>query len=718
MEILFGLNPVLLVLGAIAAGLGSFFMYRGTTPALSVGKRALLGTLRFLSLFIIILLLCEPILARLTTITENPILAVLIDTSESMRIGDEDEDTAAPKQQIRTLLGALGEWAPSTLRYFAFDSRVSNLVADEPSLDSLVFEGQRTDISAAIEHVRSELSESNLGAVLLVSDGRYTSGRNPRHTADRSDVPIYTVVLGDSTEKRDIRISRVNTNDITYTGVGLPFEVAIVATGFAGSRVVVSVSVGDSTVGSSRIDVPPDGTEASVSMVFTPETPGLKQFIVSVTGLEGEATFRNNVSTTNVRVLDRRRRILLVGGGPDPDLAAMRQILESDESNEVSTIVQKRGDGYYGSGMPGTFGDIDVIVLAGFPAPTANVDDVRRVATAIESGTPGIFIASRHMDLRRFEEILSPVFGTTVPRRQRTFYEATPVPTPSGRRHPVLEGIAEGDAWLRLPPVTTTDAPWSVAADARVLATARVRDVNLKDPLLAVRSQAGTRTAVFFGAGTWRMANLPEALSPYQDHWPGLLRNLIQWVSAAEDDRMVRVRTTSAEFAGGDRIGFSGQVYDESMNPVSDADIGILVTAPTGDEYRYSMESIGNGRYVMDASPLGEGAYRYRATALRAGSPVGTDAGSFAVGNLTLEFRNPVADPLLMRQIALRSGGAALTPGTFSRFPALVASSGRFEPVVSERRRELELWRQPAFLLIVILSLAVEWVLRKRAGLS
>jgi hypothetical protein len=716
-DISFGVTPVFLTLAALIAAAASYLTYRGTTPPLSSGRRAVLATLRFVSLSIILFLLFEPILARLTTRTDEPILAVLIDTSESMQM--EDPGTGAtPAQQAVVLADELRGTAGTELRYFGFDSQAAEFDPDAGGLDSLEFSGQRTDVSSALEYVRSELSEANLGGILILSDGRYTAGRNPRHAADDSDVPIFTIVLGDSSEKRDIRISRVTTNEITYAGVPLPVDVGIASAGFAGSRLAVTLSVGDSTVGSATLEAPPDGTERTTNLTYTPASPGLQQITVTVTGLEGEATYRNNVIRAGVRVLDRRRRVLLVGSGPDPDVASIRQVLEADENNEVTSVIQRGGGGYYGAALPTIAGGADVIVLAGFPGVGARLADVRRLAEAIEGGVPAFFVLTRQSDLGLFGRELSTAFGTSVEGRRRSFFEAVPVPTPVGRRHPILHEITSTDSWSRLPPVFTNESAWSVSADMRVLATVRVRGIELGDPLLAIRSRPGSRTAVFLGAGTWRLANLPEDLQDYAYYWPNLLANVVQWISAAEDDRTVRVQTTEREFAGGDPVQFIGQVYDESLNPVADADVSVVVTAPTGDDYRYTMDALGSGRYVLDAGPLAEGNYRFSVTANRAGAMLGEDSGSFVVGNLALEFRNPVADPLLMRQVALRSGGTAFTTASYDGLMDAMIVSGRFQNRVSTIRRESELWRRPIFLVVVLLCLATEWVVRKRSGLS
>jgi hypothetical protein len=249
------------------------------------------------------------------------------------------------------------------------------------------------------------------------------------------------------------------------------------------------------------------------------------------------------------------------------------------------------------------------------------------------------------------------------------------------------------------------------------LATIRVRGVELNDPLLSIRERTGQRTAALLGADSWRWANLPEDLQAVAPVWPTLLGNTVEWVTTREDDRRVRVEPIRETFAGTEGVSFTGQVYNESMNPVNDATVEINVQAPDGARYPYTMNAVGNGRYVLDIGTLPAGRYTYTADATREGTALGTDQGQFAVGSLTLEFRATRANAALMQQLAQRSGGRAFAPDQASDLPIRLASSESFAPAVVQNERDRELWHMSWFLVAIITLLAAEWALRKRRGM-
>jgi hypothetical protein len=247
-----------------------------------------------------------------------------------------------------------------------------------------------------------------------------------------------------------------------------------------------------------------------------------------------------------------------------------------------------------------------------------------------------------------------------------------------------------------------------------VLATAATTDA----PLLVVRRRAGQRTAAVLGSGVWRWALLPSELDAADPLWPGLASNLLRWAGTEDDASPVRVRPTASTFGGTEPVSFTGQVYDESMQPVPDAAVEISVADSTGTEYPYTMDPAGQGRYTLDVGTLPEGTYRYEATARLEGTDLGTDAGEFSVAPLRVEYQSPRADPVFMRQLAARSGGGAYTPRTVDQLPNDLSAQDSFSNEVVRQSSEAELWRT-SFALVVILSLlAGEWTLRKYLGLT
>lgn len=718
MSFSFSASPVLLALCLLVAAGFSYLAYRRTVPPVSTAKRILLGGLRFVALALILFLLFEPIARQFSRTERPPVLAVLVDDSESLRVTTASGDSAASSAEARVQT-ALEQLRDSGLEGEQRLFRFSQTLDPAESQDSLRFDGSRTDIAAALVALRDQLQDANLQGVALVSDGQYNTGRNPLYVAERYTVPIHTIAVGDTTRQRDVQVRRITTNDIAYVNTELPVQVGLRAEDYGGSSVRVRLLQDGEELAAETVTLPSGTAEVPVDLAFTPEATGLQRLTVRVSRLDGEATYRNNSQSFSVQVLENKRRVLLLGAAPSPNFAAVRRLLSADPNTETTALVPQRSGDFYQGALPDDLSTFDVFVLAGFPGPSVPDEVVRRVADAAETGErPVLFLLDRQTDLQALDAAFEDVLPVALDRVRPGFVEASFELTEQARSHPVfsIEDAPE-DLWDQLPPLQYNESRWQPSPDARVLATASVRGVSLDDPLLVLRRRAGQRTAALLATGTWRWANLPSDLAAAEELWPGLLNNLVQWVAAREDDRLVRVQPVEQTFGGGAPIQFTGQVYNESLTPLPDATVSVTITDSSGAQFPYTMEPVGNGRYVLDVGSLPEGSYRYTAEASQDDASVGSDQGQFSVGSLTLEYRETRANTALMQQIAQRSGGTFFTPESASELPRILEASSSFSSLVVEEERDTELAHLYGFLIVIVTLLATEWAIRKRSGM-
>ena len=716
----FGYSPWLFVLSLLIAGALTYWTYRRTVPALSAGWRALLGGLRFASLALICFLLLEPVLRTLQETEQPPVLAVLVDDTRSMRVvggAGADTSAAAVRERLRSVLGPLRDDLPGDARLLGFDTSLRAL-ADAP-LDSLRFEGDRSDLAAALQSATEQLQGENLRGIALVSDGQYNSGQNPARVADRLSLPVHTITVGDTARRRDLQVRQVVTNDLSYVDTEVPVRVTLGATDLGGASTTVSLLRDGTVLDTEEVSLPDGTAELSVNLSFRPDAPGLKQLTVRAAPVDGEATTQNNVRPVSLRVLESKRQVLVLGAAPSPNFAALRRVLERDANTTVTARVPKMDGSFYEGPLPDTLARFDVLVFAGFPSRVVPEETVRTVAERVELGTPAVFVLDRQTDLEAWREHFGGALPATPEASDLRFAEAAFTPVSSERTHPIFQ-IEDADVGLfrRLPPISVPSTAWRPSPDARVLGRASRPSLSTNPPVLVVRRRAGQRTAALLATDVWRWATLSADLAAADPLWPGLVSNVLRWVSTESDDRQVRVRPVTTTFRGDEPVEFTGQVYDESMTPVAEAGVSVVITDSTGTEYPHSMEPLGNGRYSLSVGSLPAGTYRYEATAERDGARLGRDRGEFSVGALRLEYQQTRANAVLMRRIAARTGGTAYTAADAARLPADLRGSSSFTSTVSTQSTEAELWRTSLFLALILALLAAEWTLRKRFGLT
>ncbi|WP_420454842.1 hypothetical protein [Rubrivirga sp.] len=711
MDLTFAVSPVVLAVAAVAAGALAWWSYGRSTPAVSGPRRAGLAALRFAALFLVLVLLVDPVWRRVTRTGEPPLLAVLVDDSESLTLGP---DGSTPADRVRAALDGLP--ADAALRFYRFSSDAAPAGSALPG-DSLAFAGERTDVAAALARVEADFAGRNLRGVVLVSDGRVTDGRNPAYLAERFSVPIWTAVAGDSVSSRDVRLERAVTNDVARVASPLPIQAGVRATGFEGQTASVTVSSGGRVLARQTVAVPTDGAEAVVDLTVTPTAPGVRRYTIAVGPLAGEATTRNNTRTVTVRVLDDARRVLLVAAGPSPDLAALRATLDADRSVDLTVRTQRAPGQFYEGALPDALGRFDLLILAGYPGAAADPATAQRLAQAVGGGLPALFIQTSATDVSRLGATFGDVLPVAPAQARGGAVEVSLAPTAAGEAHPVFDlGVAPARLGA-LPPLAVTSTRWALQPGARVLATVRRGGSTLDAPLLVVRQNGRVRSAALLGAGSWRWRTLPDDLDDLRGVYGQLVDRLVRWTTATRDRRPVRVRPDRALFGERDRVTFTGQVYGESLAPIDDARLELTVRAPGGAVERATMRPLGNGRYVADLGVRPPGSYAFTAQATRGGQRLGDDRGTFGVGRLAAEFREPGADPALMRQVAVRSGGAVVGLDSLGAFVGGLRQSGALADRPLVREDETPLLDIGWLLAVALALLTVEWVWRKRIGM-
>lgn len=693
-----------IVLIALAAVAGATWSYARTRPALPPKWQWGLGTLRAASLFLIGLLLLQPFWTREQTTTHPPKLAVALDNSASMMHTGIDTTDASLPQQLETLLDTWDNALDAPASVYPFDAELDAETAP-------TYDGARTNITAALQGVprhHTPYTDTPLEAIALVSDGRHNAGPSPLQAAERSPVPIYPVVVGDTLPQRDVQVRRIRTNDIGYTDTPHPIEARIRSVEGAGETLSVTLREGDTVLDETDITLPEGTADQPVDFSFTPEEPGTRTLTVAVDDLPDQATDANNEQSVTVRIEDRDRTAWILAGSSFPDVGALRRAISANPEWSVQVTVLPP-DGPLLDPLPTDEDAPNVVILAGLPTPDTPESVRNDLQTWIDT-KPLLFFWGPNMDASRLSEWASNRLPATV--NNERVYESGPTPTTEAPSHPAWTNLDNEALWSQLPPVLTIDGSWQPRPDARVLAR-----TDTDAPLITTLQRNRQRSALVSAHRTWRWTTLPASRADAAELWPTLVTNLVRWADTDLDDP-VRVQPDAPVFAGTEEVTFSGRVLDGRGEPADDARVDLTITDEADDDFPFTMTHAGGGQYQLDAGALPEGTYTYTATATRNGTELGTDAGDFSVDTPNVEQQETHADVSLMRQIAARSGGEVLFLEEFEALPDRVQTHPEFTSSTTTERSDWALNHAWPLLLVIISLLSAEWYGRTRQGLA
>ena len=704
----------LVVLAAAGAGAIAVFAYRFTLPPVSRLLRWTLIILRGAGLFLIFLLVGEPLLSLVYHRLEKPVVAVLIDQSRSMTIQDKTGDRRA------NLLRALDSpplqelQAKSDLLYGVFDTKTRLLRSF--AKDSLSFSGEGTDIGDALKQLKKLTSEKNVQGVLLLTDGNATSGPSPLYEAEAMGIPVFTVGIGDTSEPHDVLVRKVLANTITYVGNKVPVNVTLKSSGYHRERVEVTLLDGGKMVDRKTMSLESGTRDYDLPLSFVPDQEGTRKITVEVSQLPGEISYQNNRSSFYVKVLRSKMQVVLVAGAPSPDVAAIRRALQDDYNVEVKSFIERdKGNFYEGVLTEQTLRAADCVVLIGYPGPGSTNASMTVVANAVGLGKGVLFVLSRTTDIRRLQTLVG-FLPFVVPAQTGDETQAFVAVSENQRNNPIVKVSSSTDVWSKLPPAFILDVPFRAKPEAEVLAYARVQTIMTNDPLLVSCRVNRAKSLAFLCYGIWRWKSYSDGIPGGERTLENLFSNSVRWLVTRDDEKPVQVRPTKEIFAGSEPVEFTAQVYDENYRPMENAEVSLSVSQK-GQASQLTLTSLGNGRFEGVYDPLPEGDYTYTAQAIAGGQRISEEHGSFSVGGLNAEFQETRANKLILQQIAARTGGQYYDSQSLQRLPEDVAALPNFRQRDVSVAQQFELWNKSWMLAAVVALFSIEWFLRKRNGM-
>ncbi|CAN5837960.1 glutamine amidotransferase [soil metagenome] len=739
------LAPVVpaLLIALVAAGSLALItvMYRRLRAVSSV-DRVVLGTIRALSVLLVLACLMRPTVVLSSAVNQRNVLAILLDDSRSMRLRDVNgAQRLAAVQGVfadsSALMRRLGQrFALRTFR-FAADAGPSAGVA------SLTGAGGRTDLAGALDVTRQDLTGMPLAGVVVVTDGADNGGGDLATTllALRARrVPVYTVGVGQERFAHDVAVERVTVPPSVLAGSTTLIEAALAVRGTRGERTTVTVEANGRIVATEEVRLPDAGDGARVRLRVPPLAPGTYSLSIIARPLANEVVTENNAYHTILEVRPDPVRILYIEGEPRPEFAFLRRAVAADSSLDVVGLMRSADRKFLRLGVRDS-----LELVSGFPSKREELFKYRAVILgSIESS---FFTGDQ---LRMLAEFVSQRGGTLLALGGRASlgeggYSGTPMaevlpvllpsagkdstpavalaihPTASGLAHAALQ-LRETDAansrrWDSLPVLTSVNKLGALRPGATVLLSGRPggRESTAQEvPVLAYQRYGRGVGAVLNVQDTWlwRMdASMPVDDATHSTLW----RQLLRWAAEGVPDQ-VEIAAVPARVAPGEPVSLRAHVTDSAFIDVNSASVLARVTSPSGRQLEvpleWSLREDGSytGRFIAEEA----GVYRLSAEARRGRDTTRSAGGALLADDQGADVEQAELRTPLLRRIARETGGRYYPLAAAARIPedAVYTEAG---VTVRDPR---DLWDMPAIFLILVSLMGAEWIYRRRRGLA
>ena len=715
--------------------------YRGVRGKGRLRDRIVLTALRMAVLALVLFCLFRPTLIVRAAIPQQNVVAVLLDDSRSMQIPDWEEQArgAFLTEQFGTpdspLMKALSD--RFLVRLFRFSSTAERL----ESAGDLSFSGSQTRLSAALDGAREELAGLPVSGVVLVSDGADTSDASLADALlglKAEQLPVYTVGVGDPQLPRDIQIDRVSTPRAVLKDASLLVDVVVTQTGYAGRTVTVYVEDEGRIVGSEELQLPADGSPATVQVRAAALEAGPRLFKFRVAPLPDELITQNNVRETLIDVRDDREKILYFEGEPRFEMKFLRRAVADDENLRVVAL-QRTADNKFLrldvddpdellGGFPRTREELFSyrgLILGSIEAGAFTGDQLQMIADFVDRRGGGLLMIG---GARSFGEggyggtPVADALPLTIDPGTRASEPADlarlqVLPTRAGERHASTQIAATEAAsaarWRDLPQATSVNEPLMPKPAAIVLLNG-TDERGREQPVLTWQQYGGGKAVALTLQDTWQWqmhASIPLEDQTHENYWRQMLRWLVAGVPGVVEARAVTERVEP-----GEAVTLEATVVDKAHVELNNASVTAHVTRPNGGTMDVPLEWTGDrdGLYRGTFVSSEAGTYEVAVDSSRPAGIVGSDVAFVRVGPSDEEFFDPTMHEGPLRRIADETGGRFYTPDTAAGLAEDVRYAGRGVTSVEER----ELWNMPIILIALISLVCVEWGYRRAVGLS
>ncbi len=693
------------------------------------GLRALaLWSLQSLLVALLLLLLWEPAISVTALKSQQNIVAVVIDDSESMSVNDTGE--SREKEAIKLLNAGLLKKLQSR-----FQVRLYRLGAGLKRIQDtrqLGANESATQIGRGLRQIADQAATLPIGAVVLVSDGGDNSGGIDLDTLSemrRRRVPVNTIGIGKEELSHDVEVDGLDVPAKALPGSRLQAEVTIRQNGFGGKQARLVLTAGAALLASRDITLS-DAPEQVESIEFSAGKAGVENIQAKLTPLAGERNALNNQLTRVLSVDNSKRRILYIEGEPRWDYKFLRRAVEDDPALQIVSMLRTTQNKIYRQGIANANE-----LAEGFPSKAEDLFDFQGVI--LGSVEASFFTATQQQLIKDFVDRrgggllflggrwalsdggynvlpFAELLPVNLPARKNTF-QRTFVPaelTDAGKKSLICriedDPVSSEDHWEVLPDLANYQDPGTPKPGAVVLA--RVNAAGNHVPLLVTENYGRGRTAVFATGGSWRWRmQQPVGDNSEETFW----RQLLRWTVSATPSRVV-ASTPNPHLEDDGTVQLRAEVRDTNYIPASDAEVRANVIGPDGSSETVALrpEPLTQGIYTAEWNASKAGSYIAEVTATRGADRLGSDVFTFRRENGVAENFHREQNRELLQKLSDETGGRYYKPADANRLTQEISYS---EAGITSREMK-DLWDMPVVFLVILILKSAEWLLRRRWG--
>ncbi len=636
--------------------------------------------LRFLTIFSILLLLINPKFEQISLSTEKPNLIVAVDNSSSIKHLKQDENAL---NIINIIVNHDRLNDKFNITKYTFGESLN-------ATDSISFSEKQTNINNAFSQLSQIYKDTN-APTILITDGNQTYGSDYEFSHTTYKQPIYPVILGDTVTYTDLKIQQLNVNRYAYLKNRFPIETIVVYNGNSTVNSRFVVTSGNTIVYSQPVKFTKNNNSKTINFTLPANRVGVSSLKATIIPIDSEKNKINNTKNFAVEVIDQKTKIAIVSDFLHPDLGALKKSIESNEQRSVTFLKLNE--------IISQINDFQLIIIN---QPNSKF---KKLFELLEEQNKNKFvIVGTKTDLDFLnsvnENYTNEITNQTEDYQAELNFNFSPF-------------IIDDINFESFPPLKSNYGSVKFSIPFQSILNKKLGNVSTKEPLLATFETNGRREAVLFGENIWQWRAQSFINSKTFNEFDDFIGKLVQYL--ASNKRRSRLNIEYESFYNGSNgIVIKAQFFDK--NYVFDArkTLHITVKNKVSDEEKIFPLILKNNNFQVDLSSLPPSKYSFTIRAINENL---SKSGTFKILEYNVEQQFLNASVTKLQQLATNSKGESYFIDNTESLISDLLSDNRFITIQKSNKNTIPLIDWKYLLILIALSLTIEWFLRKYNGL-
>lgn len=648
------------------------------------GHTYLLGALRFISLFTLLLLLINPKITRTEYEVVKPELVLATDLSSSM---DNLNKSDSLRSFLRTIIENKELQEHFNISEFSFGESF------KPKMDrDYQFVEDKTNIYEAVSQL-NKLYKSKNTAVIIASDGNSTYGQDYEYFKVNDNIALLPVLIGDTTASTDLSISSLNVNKYAFLNNKFPLEVILNYTGDKPVNGNFQIKEGNQIVFNKSITLNKNKGSEVVTTNLSANRIGVSIYEASFTSQLEERNEFNNKRKFAIEVIDEKTKVLILYDVTHPDIGALKRSIEKNEQREVVLKAVK-------DLKISELSDYQLVVLY---QPNNKFTNALAELNKIKSNR---FIITGTQTDWNFLNSSQKYFAKSVLGQTQDLF---PIYNLN-----YLQYQFEDIGFNAFPPLE--DAFGSLKFDMESSSTLlyqKVEGIETRQPMLSVFESDQVKTGVLFGENLWKWRTQTFKEKQSFEQFDDFIGKFIQYLSSNKKRERLTYESESV-FLENDEIVITAQFFDKNYLFDQNGDLNIYIKNAASGESMDAQLLPNTNFYKVAIEGLAPGDYNFTVKEERTGI---SKNGNFTVIEFNVEQQFTSANFEKLNFLANNNAGKLYFLKDQKELIADLIQDKRFVSVQKSHEKNVPLINWKFLLFLLVLSLSVEWFTRKYFGL-